>query len=97
MVWLGSSSYSLYLIHAFVIEMVWRWAVRPLGRPPLQALALEVVLGLSASVAVARVFYRVIERPFLRPSAPPVESPAVREAGSWRPGRVATPELASQS
>jgi peptidoglycan/LPS O-acetylase OafA/YrhL len=75
MVWLGSSSYSLYLIHPFLLEMVWRWAVRPLGLPQLQALAVELVVGVSVSIAASRAFYRFIEQPFLGTSAPTVETP----------------------
>jgi peptidoglycan/LPS O-acetylase OafA/YrhL len=84
MVWLGASSYSLYLIHAFVLEMVWRWIVRPLHQPPLEALALELGLGVVASVAAARVFYLLVERRFLGTSAPNVELAATAKEVSPR-------------
>lgn len=65
LVLLGTCSYSLYLIHSAVIEMVWRAGVRPLHLSPAGALAAEVVLGLAASVAAAALFYRLVERRFL--------------------------------
>jgi peptidoglycan/LPS O-acetylase OafA/YrhL len=80
LVWLGQASYSLYLIHAFVVEMVWRWVVTPLGAGVAASLALEIVIASAASVVVARGFYFVVERPFLvtRPAiAPSVEAPVL--------------------
>jgi peptidoglycan/LPS O-acetylase OafA/YrhL len=68
-VWLGDCSYSIYLIHAVVIEIVWRVAVAPVTSAPLLRLVLELVLGVGASIVVARAFYHAFERPFLR-SAP---------------------------
>ncbi|HWF56445.1 MAG TPA: acyltransferase [Solirubrobacteraceae bacterium] len=65
-VWLGDSSYSLYLSHAVVIEIVWRVAVAPVTRLTALRLVLELLLGTAASVLVARVFYACVERPFLR-------------------------------
>jgi peptidoglycan/LPS O-acetylase OafA/YrhL len=78
-VWLGQASYSLYLIHAFVLEMVWRWLVTPLGAGVPASLLLELVLGATASVVVARGFYFLVERPFLvtKPIPTPVEEPVV--------------------
>jgi peptidoglycan/LPS O-acetylase OafA/YrhL len=70
-VWLGDCSYSIYLIHAVVIEIVWRVAVAPVTHSPLLRLLLELVLGVGASVLVGRCFYYVFERPFLRPTPRP--------------------------
>lgn len=64
LVWLGTISYSLYLIHAAVIESVWRVAVRPWAMPEPWPLVLEATLGLGASVVGAAVFYRLVERRF---------------------------------
>jgi peptidoglycan/LPS O-acetylase OafA/YrhL len=75
-VWLGDCSYSIYLIHAVVIEIVWRVAVAPVTSSPLLRLVLELVLGVGASVLVARCFYYAFERPFLRPAQRPATPPA---------------------
>jgi peptidoglycan/LPS O-acetylase OafA/YrhL len=69
LVWLGDCSYSLYLIHAVVIEIVWRVAVVPVTGNVLLRLVLELVLGVAASIVVARTFYLAFERPFLRASS----------------------------
>ncbi len=85
--WLGAFSYSLYLVHVPVIDLVWvgldRVAAARSGSPAVARwLSLAAV---PASVAVAYVFYRLFERPFLRaprsaaatpPSQPPDDKAA---------------------
>lgn len=61
LLWLGDVSYSLYLSHPFVIEAVIR-LIRPLGLPP--AVALPALL--AATLVVAGLSYRLIERPSTR-------------------------------
>jgi peptidoglycan/LPS O-acetylase OafA/YrhL/O-antigen/teichoic acid export membrane protein len=65
-VWVGDCSYSLYLTHAVVIEVVWRAAVTHLSDDVLTRLVLELVLGVPLAVLVARLFYLACERPFMR-------------------------------
>lgn len=62
--WLGAFSYSLYLFHAPLVELVWRYGGRSMARLPHGAPA---VLLLSAAVAVggSYVLYLLFERPFL--------------------------------
>ncbi|GMA86773.1 hypothetical protein GCM10025868_20230 [Angustibacter aerolatus] len=83
--WLGTRSYSLYLVHAVVIEIVWRVAIRPFGLAEPLPLVLEVVLGLAAAVGVAAAFHALVERRFTvrkRPqAAQPDAAPARRRAG----------------
>ena len=64
--WLGAISYSLYLTHGPVLELVWRYAVHPLGIGANARFALLAGLGTAASVLIARGFYEVAERPFLK-------------------------------
>jgi peptidoglycan/LPS O-acetylase OafA/YrhL/O-antigen/teichoic acid export membrane protein/glycosyltransferase involved in cell wall biosynthesis len=77
-VWLGDCSYSLYLIHAVVIEGVWRVAVVPVTTNPGLRLVLELVIAVPASVAVARVFYLVVERPAMRARGRGRDTPPLR-------------------
>ena len=44
-VWLGDCSYSIYLIHAVVIEIVWRVVVVPITTDVLARLVLELFFG----------------------------------------------------
>lgn len=54
--WLGLISFSLYLIHAVLLEAV--NAVLPAGSEPL-----VMVVGIPLSLAAATLFYRFIEKP----------------------------------
>ena len=60
----GLMSYSLYLIHSFVL-MHWYW----FGFTRLHILTISLLIMTPLSVAFAWVFFRVFERPFMTSSA----------------------------
>ncbi|MFM2094215.1 MAG: hypothetical protein RIS70_1339 [Planctomycetota bacterium] len=62
--YLGRISYSLFLVHYPVSWLVGRVGYRLTGDQPLTALA-WLMLGLFASIAVADLMYRFVERPAL--------------------------------
>lgn len=67
LVWVGGFSYSVYLIHAPLIQLLWQYGLRPLGfglgaLPTYLAL---LVMGLPLIVAASWGFWYVGERPFL--------------------------------
>lgn len=82
---LGGFSYSLYLLHAPVLQLVWQEGLAPAGARLGSgwALAALVALGAVASVAVARVFFVLVERRCLT-----VRPPARARTGSDRPARA---------
>jgi peptidoglycan/LPS O-acetylase OafA/YrhL len=61
---IGLMSYSLYLIHSFVL-MHWYW----FGFTRLHILSISLLIMTPLSVAFAWVFFRVFERPFMTSSA----------------------------
>jgi peptidoglycan/LPS O-acetylase OafA/YrhL len=64
LVWVGKISFSLYLIHAPVIQVFWQYVIYPLhlsGTPAFAALGL---IGVPLMLLAARVFYRYFEAPF---------------------------------
>lgn len=68
--WLGQRSYSHYLVHAVILEMLWRFAVRPLDLSGDTAnIWVMVVVGYLASLVVAIAFYRAVELPSARKSS----------------------------
>lgn len=80
--WTGARSYSTYLVHALVIEIVWRFAVEPIGLTGDAApLAVLLLLSVPLSLVVGDLVFRWVERPSTRRSA----------AVGTRPDRLPTP------
>jgi peptidoglycan/LPS O-acetylase OafA/YrhL len=61
----GSFSYSLYLIHAPLIQCVWQYMVHPLGFSRNTEFFLLFLSGTPLILACSYLFYLAFERPFL--------------------------------
>lgn len=61
---LSKISFSLYLTHVPILTIVWLYLIQPMqfSRYWMQAIA-ELVIGTVASVVVAGIFYKLIEKP----------------------------------
>lgn len=65
LVFLGTFAYSIYLIHAPLIQLLWQYVFVPLqGRPEFMFLALAFG-GTPLIIGVAYLFFLACERPFL--------------------------------
>ena len=64
---LGLCSYSLYLIHAPIVVVVYEKIVAGRVAPGVPAFLVSLVLTLPLSIVLARLFASVFETPFLRP------------------------------
>lgn len=62
---LGVFSYSLYLVHAPLLQVFWQLVIQPLGLDRNGNLALTWAAGVPAMLVAAYLFYRVAERPFV--------------------------------
>lgn len=62
--WVGSFSYSLYLIHFPVQQLIWQDLVRPLGLSKEVTFAIMATLGTVLIVLFSYAFYLLFERPF---------------------------------
>lgn len=60
----GAFSYSLYLVHMPLLQVVWLTAVAPLGLTGVSALLVMLTLGTVVSIAAAYGFYLLVERRF---------------------------------
>lgn len=68
--WTGQRSYSTYLVHALVIEILWRFVVQPMGLAGTSApLGVLLVLAVPFSLVVGNLTYRSVELPSTRRAA----------------------------
>jgi peptidoglycan/LPS O-acetylase OafA/YrhL len=84
---LGERSYSLYLLHAPLLQLSWLWFVQRLHlRSAGWQAIVEMASGALLAVLVSEVFYRVVEKPTHRWSRGlglarrPAMSPAAQSA-----------------
>lgn len=61
----GTFSYSLYLIHAPLLQVIYQYLVAPLHLSVLASLSVLIALGMPLIVGSAYLFFLVCERPFL--------------------------------
>jgi peptidoglycan/LPS O-acetylase OafA/YrhL len=63
-VWIGAMGYSVYLVHAPIVQLVYLYVVRPSHLPGPWRGPLMLVASTGATLLVATAFYRIAERPF---------------------------------
>jgi peptidoglycan/LPS O-acetylase OafA/YrhL len=79
--WIGGYSYSIYLIHAPLLWLVWHFGVSRLDLPPLASLAALLAAAVPATLIACRAFYLVFEKPFLTRRSWAAWRDALRSAG----------------
>jgi peptidoglycan/LPS O-acetylase OafA/YrhL len=70
---IGTFSYSLYLIHAPLLQVMWQYVLRPANAGDRAMFVFLMTVGLAAVLSVSHLFYRLFEEPFMRPG--PVTQP----------------------
>jgi peptidoglycan/LPS O-acetylase OafA/YrhL len=71
LVFVGTFSYSVYLIHAPFLQILWQYVLRPLGMTKSAMFVSFMTFGLAFVLLAAYVFFRFCEQPFMRtPGAP---------------------------
>jgi len=71
---IGTFSYSLYLIHAPLLQIMWQYALHPLGLGDAAIFSYLMTLGLVAVLCVSYGFHRLFEFPFMRSPKPAASS-----------------------
>jgi peptidoglycan/LPS O-acetylase OafA/YrhL len=66
LVFIGTFSYSVYLVHAPLLQLMWQYVLVPLGLTNTQIFAALTTLGTLAVLAFSYGFFRLFELPFLR-------------------------------
>lgn len=65
LVFVGGFSYSLYLVHAPLLQVLWQYDLRPLGLGQSQTFLLLALVGVPVIVGASYLFFLAFERPFL--------------------------------
>ncbi len=73
---IGTFSYSVYLIHAPLLQILWQYVLAPAHLAPVTMFAVFMGPGAIVILALAYAFFRVCEEPFMSRSAARAESPA---------------------
>jgi peptidoglycan/LPS O-acetylase OafA/YrhL len=63
----GMFSFSVYLIHAPLLQAEWQYGLRPLHQGSRLSVALLISLGVPLMLAAAYVFFHLFERGFMHP------------------------------
>ena len=79
LVFVGTFSYSVYLIHAPLLQILWQYVLEPAHLGPVSMFAALMGPGLLVVLGVAYAFFRVFEEPFMRKHAAS-SSPTTRDA-----------------
>lgn len=70
LVWVGGFAYSIYLMHAPLLQLLWQYGLRPLRLDAVATYLALLLVGLPLIVAASWLFWWWGERPFLNtPSA----------------------------
>jgi peptidoglycan/LPS O-acetylase OafA/YrhL len=68
--WLGTFAYSIYLIHAPLVQICWQYGVAPLHLSLIGGYMAIVLVGLPLIVTLCYGFFLVCESPFLNKMMP---------------------------
>ena len=80
LVFVGTFAYSVYLIHAPLLQVLWQGPFAPLQARPFAMLAALTLLGTPLILGAAYGFFLVFERPFLRAGTGPRPVPLAAAA-----------------
>lgn len=79
LVFVGTFSYSLYLLHMPLLQILWQYVLAPLHVPNLAKLFLLCLIGGPSVIFVCYLFFVAFERPFIsrRRNAIPAETATI--------------------
>lgn len=66
LVFIGTFSYSLYLVHAPMLQLMWQYVLAPMQLTQTEVFFSLMTAGLGAVLAFSYGFFRLCERPFMR-------------------------------
>jgi peptidoglycan/LPS O-acetylase OafA/YrhL len=72
LVFIGTFSYSLYLIHAPLLQIIWQYTIQPLHLGKSLQFILLLLIGTPLIISTAYFFFLYCERPFLNKRRTPI-------------------------
>ena len=66
LVFVGGFSYSLYLIHAPIMQILWQYPLYKLQAQPNLMVLVLILVGTPVSLLISYLFFLYCERPFLK-------------------------------
>jgi len=63
---IGVFSYSVYLVHAPLLQIMWQYVLHPLGATANQMFAFLMTAGFAIVIGASYLFFRVFEQPFMK-------------------------------
>jgi peptidoglycan/LPS O-acetylase OafA/YrhL len=72
----GIFSYSLYLVHAPLLQLMWQYVLHPLGISSTPLFVTLMTVGFALVLALSYLFHRIFEAPFMTSAARPVPAAA---------------------
>jgi peptidoglycan/LPS O-acetylase OafA/YrhL len=66
LVFVGTFSYSIYLVHAPLLQILWQYVLHPVGADNATIFAFLMTLGFAMILGASYLFFRVFEEPFMR-------------------------------
>jgi peptidoglycan/LPS O-acetylase OafA/YrhL len=81
LVFIGTYAYSIYLIHAPFLQILWQYLFAPLQSDPLAMFLTLLFAGIPLILAFSYLFFLLCERPFLNRRKPVVVVPGATAVG----------------
>ena len=75
--WVGTFSYSLYLIHSPVLQLISKFILAPIEMSTSIKSYLLIIIGTSSAIAISYIFHLLFERPFMGLKSKPKIIPAI--------------------
>lgn len=63
---IGTFSYSLYLVHAPLLQIIWQYGTRPLNFSRELTFLILCTIGLALTLVLSYLFFLLCEKPFMR-------------------------------
>jgi peptidoglycan/LPS O-acetylase OafA/YrhL len=66
LVFTGTFAYSIYLMHAPLLQLIWQYVLPPLHLGLVPAVYFLILAGTSLIIGISYLFFLVAEQPFIR-------------------------------